>query len=374
MDEIEKLISTAHGDDLNERLQAVANLGRIRQPRALEALIGLLQDGNNEVSAAAARALGEIGDARAVGPLCSILSDYFNGRAAADALGMLGAPAVEQVITVLEEKPDLYRRPQIAAEVLSQIGDDRAIGPLIAALQRSCTVAFVRNTVPAALVSLGEPAIAQLHAALRDGNLGCADFLSRIGSLPARQALVDALQDEKEDVRREAAISLANIEDTRAVAALIGLLPSSNAWTRLVAVRSLGKFSDARILEPLISVLADEDADVQKAAVSTLSSAQIIPESAFTSLVSLLHHPKFEICNAATSALCKTGAFGVETMINLLKDRDKEIRTRAVNALGMLGDARALEPLRMLALEDEDLWVRKSAEKALKRLGEAHPG
>jgi HEAT repeat protein len=44
------------------------------------------------------------------------------------------------------------------------------------------------------------------------------------------------------------------------------------------------------------------------------------------------------------------------------------VRRAATRALGSIGDARAVEPL-TAALKDEDMDVRKEAEKTLKKLG-----
>ena len=53
-------------------------------------------------------------------------------RAAADALAMIGEPAVEPLIAALEKKDANLR--QLAAWALGQIGDTRAVEPLIPVL------------------------------------------------------------------------------------------------------------------------------------------------------------------------------------------------------------------------------------------------
>jgi hypothetical protein len=59
----------------NTRLGIIEALGEIRDSRAVETLIGLLDDKSNEVRWEATLALGEIGDPRAVGPLKVSLRD-----------------------------------------------------------------------------------------------------------------------------------------------------------------------------------------------------------------------------------------------------------------------------------------------------------
>lgn len=209
-DDIEKLLSSLRGDNLDARLKAVIMLGQTGNARAMEPLIALLEDSSMSVREAAARALGEIRDIRAVGPLCSILSAYSDGRAAAVALVKIGAPAVEQVAAVLASKPDIIKARETAAEVLGLIGDIRAIDPLIAALH--FPVGLVGQPAHAALVRIGEPAVQALAAALRNDGLNAAAVLFEIGTPAAMEALKSALSDEKEVVRQCAAEVLGLVE------------------------------------------------------------------------------------------------------------------------------------------------------------------
>src|SRR5438093_249739 len=88
-----------------------------------------------------AKALGKIGDARAVEPLCGALGDvrnYLTHEYAAEALAKIGDPrAVEPLCKVLGNK-DIDDRRQagrpFAAEALGKIGDARAVETLCEAL------------------------------------------------------------------------------------------------------------------------------------------------------------------------------------------------------------------------------------------------
>ncbi|MEO0160809.1 MAG: HEAT repeat domain-containing protein [candidate division WOR-3 bacterium] len=57
-----------------------------------------------------------------------------------------------------------------------------------------------------------------------------------------------------------------------------------------------------------------------------------------------------------------------ERFIADLKDEDSYVRRYAAEALGKIGDNRAVEPL-IAALKDEDSDVRRYAEEALKKIG-----
>jgi len=81
--------------------------------------------------APAAEALGRIG-APAVDPLIATFKDWDMRDAAAEALGQMGAPALEPLIGALKRGDRDVR--QYAAVALGRIGDGMAAVPLIAAL------------------------------------------------------------------------------------------------------------------------------------------------------------------------------------------------------------------------------------------------
>ena len=95
---------------MNDYEDAVAALGEIGDPAAVEPLIAALADGADHqrpsrgldalggVRRQAARALGLIGDARAVGPLVAALGDKDKrvGEAAAAALDQMGVPEAQR--------------------------------------------------------------------------------------------------------------------------------------------------------------------------------------------------------------------------------------------------------------------------------------
>ena len=71
---------------------------------------------------------------------------------------------------------------------------------------------------------------------------------------------------------------------------------------------------------------------------------------------------------AAADALGEIGdPKAVEPLIAALKDPDDDVREAAAEALGRIGDPRAVDPLNA-ALNDPDHDVRQEAEKALARL------
>jgi HEAT repeat protein len=207
----------------------------------------------------ATKALGQIGDTRAVEPLIAALPT----KSAAEALNQLGwepgrdevgarywmakgdwekcvaigAPAVEPLIGELQ-----YGGWQ-AAEVLGQIGDTRAVEPLIAALKDEDS--FVRWQA--------------------------AEALGQIGDTRAVEPLIAALKDESKQVRGPAAEALRRIGDARTVESLIAALKDESKQVRGPAAEVLGQIGNPRAVEPLIEALKDDDNnDVRIAAARAL--------------------------------------------------------------------------------------------------------
>ena len=144
--------------DLKARLEAIEDLADEDAAKALPPLFSALSDKDARIRAAAAEALGEVGDRSAVEPLGKALAgDDDSGvrEAAAEALGELGSP----------------------------------------------------NAVPV------------LRAGLRDGDAevreAVVDALADIGGPEAERVLRQALADSDEDVRDAAAAALAKMKQTK---------------------------------------------------------------------------------------------------------------------------------------------------------------
>lgn len=145
---------------LDHRHPAVRNtaflaLVEVADVSDVEPLIVALR--NPSCFGAAARALGRIGDPRAVGPLVAELGGFF-GTEAADALGDIGDPrAVEPLVAALDDNWDLL--VSSAASALGKIGDPRAVGPLADAMKEwKPRSSIARDAIAEALEKLGPEA------------------------------------------------------------------------------------------------------------------------------------------------------------------------------------------------------------------------
>lgn len=121
-DEASVLVSALQDEDERTREGAVKALGEIGDARAVEPLIVVLEAQDGPIRWKVARALGEIGDARAVEPLIQALADEKGlvRLEAAKALGKIGDRRAMEVLTeALEDESSLVQ--DAAREALEQI-------------------------------------------------------------------------------------------------------------------------------------------------------------------------------------------------------------------------------------------------------------
>ena len=225
----------------NDVLAAKA-LGNIGSGGAVEPLIKALgcpdtpRLKNWNIRSSAAGALGKIGDKRAVEPLIKALGDQTRrvSNSAETALGKIGDYAVEPLIKALgDDNGDVRRR---AIKILGKIGDKRAVEPLIKALGDDNGNA--RKSAASALGEIGDKrAVEPLIKALEDedDNDWYADYvrqnatiaLGNIGDKSIIPILQKLLDDEEPNIRWDAAIALAKLDDGSGFQIIVHLLDRS---------------------------------------------------------------------------------------------------------------------------------------------------
>lgn len=297
----ESLIDALKSRRKKKRLSATRALGQLKDARAVDPLIGMLEDEDGQVRTAAARALGTIGDPRAVAPLVAALMNGVRD-AAARALGQIGDPrAVEPLIAALREGE------YVSTTVIWALGDledERAVKPLVELLKdESETVVWGAMR---SLAKIGPPAVGPLIEQL-DGHWhkerNVVEALGQVGGQKVVERLMAMLQDRSAGVPRTAAWYLGRLGDPRAVEPLVAMMqeemegreapnsPPLLTGLRLhdenagvcTAIQSLGLLKDARAAGPLIAALEDESPDVvwcAAAALGELGDARALPHLA----------------------------------------------------------------------------------------------
>jgi hypothetical protein len=183
--------------DVATRLNAIRTLLEEKTPLAVEELTAALQDPIPEVRREAARALGAIGDARAVPALIQALHDPASDLVleAADALGAIGSPDATDALLPLLEAERIEARIA-AAQALRRIADPRALPALMQRLERApgpleqatlleAVAAALEHAEPDTLRDTIDPHA--LHALAGVGTCECAGRRRARAGEPARR-------------------------------------------------------------------------------------------------------------------------------------------------------------------------------------------
>ena len=189
------------------------------------------------------------------------------------------------------------------------------------------------------------------------------------------KGLIDALYYFRDDgVRSRAAEALGELKASEAVPQLIRALVDPAPSIRESAAKALGMIGDARATGHLIRALGDEW-EVHRAAVKALEGIGTPAVEALLRNLEFLKtirpvYPRNGVMGGVIEALGGIGdRRAVEPLMEALKDESSLVREKAAAALGRIGDKRAVDPL-IHALTDEDRDVRSRAAWALGQIGD----
>lgn len=247
-------------------------------------------------------------------------------KTAAVTLGFVGSSkSVEPLIKTLGDEKEEVRIA--AAESLGKIGDANAIPPLKELLHSKDV--RVGCASAKALEKLGwkpEDASDSVHLAVLSGDW---EKCVKIGS-PAVGLMIELLKDGDSSEKQQAA-------------------------------KTLGQIGDRRAIEPLEKLLADSDWAVRLNAVESLGSFGWRPNSTNEQLV-------YYVWKQQWDSIVMIGPATVEQLIKLTSYRDPAIRRGAISSLGKIGDDRAVTPI-MFILGNNLSNERSEAAEALGRIG-----
>jgi HEAT repeat protein len=188
----------------------------------------------------AASLLGDKGDTTAVFPLIDVLDDT-SAVVRLSAVGELtrlnDSRAVDYLVPLLNDEDVEVRR--FTVEALGKLGDTLYLDSLIATLNDEHR--YVRRSVVSAL--------------------------GRIKNEKSTKALMTALEDEYHEVRMIALNTIIELRDKQMMQELITVLQSDSApYLRAKAAEGLQLLGDYRAIEPLIEALEDESEEVRRSA------------------------------------------------------------------------------------------------------------
>jgi HEAT repeat protein len=217
----------------------------LQKLRAVDLLINALRDENRDVQYDAAIALGIIGDPKAVEPLITVVQDNEEDSVCAQAINALerinDIRAVDVLIRALDvniHQADQHRKVSYwvandAARTLGELGDQKANEPLLAMLLDKNTDYRLLYNIE---VSLG-----------------------KLKEKRAFEPLIAMLEHPESIVVIGAIDALASFRDERAVEPLIAKLKSPDGSIQIEAVRMLGRMSDKRALPALEAIAMDKN-------------------------------------------------------------------------------------------------------------------
>ena len=258
---VEPLIAALNDTDTATAGDAAKALGQIKDLGAMQPLLNHLKTrkNNDEVEREMAKALGDLGPP-ALKPLMSALRDQDLHGYAGEGLVQLGGPAVDPLIAMLNNAdagadPGLRER---AAELLGEIGDIRAVEPLVATLKYNSPPA--KGPVP--LDGYGVPLP---HPTEGDGlREQSARALGKIKDPRADRPLIAAMADSDERVHQIAAHALGEINDPQAVNFLLKALREHNTEVIAGACDFFVQLGDPGTEDALIDAL-DRSGDTDMA-------------------------------------------------------------------------------------------------------------
>jgi HEAT repeat protein len=306
-----------------DRSVELAAEGLIRKYRS-ESIVPLIQalDTKGNPTKKIIELLEQLGDERAVDPLIRLLESNSEDlhETVVHALGKLkNRRAVEPLLKLF----DKCRKDNLRTYIiwaLRDIGDSRAVSPLFDLLQKKTTTKDVRRTLEIALAMLGDQRMFCRMMELFKGGYDVS---------PSDQSW--------------AAAGLGAIGNTEAVETLINALESS---FRITSAESLGKLKDKRAVKPLIKLL--NDLKNQKMLAENLYNKASV-EANDTSLSDrqrkdamhvIFNDPRFQVKSTIKAVINALGEIGdpqaVEAISQFNKDKDEEVRQCAISALKKL--------------------------------------
>ena len=310
------------------------HLGQFSDTDVLNALLSAL---DKRAYPGCARALGRLGNSKAIPPLVRSLLDDTTRRAASEALRELGPSTVPQLAALLR-------------------------GPRL-----------VNGAEPPSYID-GRIAAASLIGSLLPHAVG---IISDSDRDTARRTLSAALRDSQRTVRLAAALSLTRCSQGRALGAvrmLVNALDDPN-WRNTTNIMHVLTRLGPQIEEPVLEAIATKggtEADLRRQRRAIWIAGQMDSSAAVSSLGSLSSHPNVQIRMAAVRALNNNAKAGFAALHRYLDDPEAAVRRMT---LGMLCQGRAMtieDTARLLGDPDEEIRRLATARIGEER-GEALP-
>lgn len=418
--------------DFNEdiRKEAASRLGELRDRRSVQALIGrLTNDLSPSVRCQAATALFQIGDSQATPELAQRLkadTSYEVRAKVAELLGLIGNPIyASKLVEVLYDKSPEVRKN--AAISIGKLKDPSVIKPLINGLTPANfdhpidsqyhrmalvlmgtmiidelirltevrelefdeqSVEFIPNYFNSShyrervqiLIQIGKPAIDVILKRLKSETspFRKAMLIAALGKICDHRALSVLISiaqtDEDTQYRWLAVGGLENQHSIQPEAVndvLINVLQNDKAWP--VRYKAIGVIRDVKAIKsiPILckTAVADDNIRVRRISIEVLGSLGdhlVVPT--LGSILLDASDDSSRVLAAKAIGLIQSSD-GLEFLLSAIgSDGNDEVRTASAISLGLIGDKRPIQYLKVVSENDPSSTVRNEAYEALKKI------
>lgn len=377
--------------DPSVQVQAIHTVAHFGGEGALRLIMKKVDSRNLPVREAAIEVLPLFGE-EAVPALNTLLA-YGNPEVRASAVRAFGTMGTKQSLlfvkkTLSDPSPTVRYYACIA---LGDTGDPSVLPDV--ALYFDDVDASVREAASEAFARMPEAAKPHLIRFLREGNslqkISAATAVRKARLRGCMSALLDAMRDPSREVRVSSVAALMVLADPVSIEGLVnGLGDPDIRWICIMALRQFGD----RNIRPLLRRTNDPELDYWKqyvlegmgekvlegcleslekeqdigTRIATLCTMRQVKDTrAIYPIIRLLSDDKLGY--VAAFVLSQMGEVVVEPLLLTLEEEDPIVRARAAMALGEIGLARVMRPLREL-LNDREPEVRLAAERAIRKI------
>ena len=369
-DALDFLITIVTDEDDEIRLQAIDSLGAFKDKKATYAILKTLEDPNWDIRRKATILLGQKNNTIAVDHLINLLNeeDWDIRKNAIEALGKIGDKAAfHHMVAALNDEHEFVRKS--AVEALGHLGDKEAASyikesikdpsPYVRAAAAK-TLGLLKDTtgIDALITALGDEAdsVRKMAAeALGDISLVCIKNIN--SSVP--------------EIRYEAIECLGKIGNNQSVEALLKNLNDTDLLVRRSVIDSLGKSTNPRVIEPLANIVTKNQDVLSRVkavkAISQINDKRIIPP-----VISALKDSNELVRYAAVEAIDSIGDLSLgEHLVPLCIDRDENVKFLAIKTVGKFGTPNAVDKLNIIK-NDKTPNLQKAALEALHSIESKH--
>jgi HEAT repeat protein len=343
------------------RLVMIAGLQRVLDQKAVDALVGLVEDPDPAIRGAAAESLAKLTNIRAFGPNAARWRSWWDkskNKPASEWLADLAESLGREKTRLEDENAKLRQR--LATAMMD------CYAATAAAQQDKVLMGFLKDPLPD---------VRLVGVTLADRRIASGGVVSEELRLQVRAMLTD----DDPQARRAASLLEANVGDPNAVDVLLGRLKiEETPEVKQGLLGALGQLRDTRALGPILTEVLSKDEPVAAAAagalargVSTQPLKAKLREEAVQTLLQRYGKPAGGTANGDALREALLMAMGMVADKRFtpalragLADPAATVRLAAVKGLAMLGDAEQADALTPLAA-DEDRGVRQAVIDAL---------